>query len=73
MTAGSIYFITVALTCALGPLVIAAIFLLKGKLQPQATFGDRVLLALPLLWILYGVSFCVFIVLGALYYIFGAG
>jgi hypothetical protein len=69
----SLFFILVILPCAFGPLVILSILLFKGKFSQGASIGDRILIIIPMLWILYGMSFAVFLVLGFLYYVFGGG
>ncbi len=62
----TVFFFLVMLPCALGPLVILGILLIKGKFSGDG-FVEGIRGMLGILWILYGVSLGVFLVLGVLY------
>jgi len=70
---GKIFVILVILPRGFCPLVIVGIMLLKGKFRGEGVIGIDIAAMLAILWILYGVSFVVFMVLGVLYYLLGGG
>lgn len=59
--------------CGLGPLIALGISLSVGKFGPGATLGERIRAIAAFLFVLYGASVVVFIVLGLLCGLLGAG